>query len=389
MLSRYIGAHNVQNPEIWTQREVTLTADLKLTPVLVGVWDNGVDVSVFGDRIFTDPHPTASGAHGLAYDHQGNPSESWLFQLTPAQRQQYMTPSFRKEFQGFFDVDDGVNSPEAKAFREKFSTLTPDEIHEFFETAKIIQRYAHGTHVAGIAVRGNPAARVVIIRFDLGMEVSALPPTEDWARRIGADYQGVSEYLNTRNVRVVNMSWGVTPQDFELWLSRTTNAVDPAMRTRQATELFNIWREALENAIKNAPNTLFVCSAGNSDSDARFIQHVPSAFHLPNLIAVAAVNQAGDETSFTSYGSTVVVYADGYQVESSVPGGGTLRGSGTSMASPNVANLAAKLFALDSILTPEEVIDLIKRGATNSEDGRRHLIDEKRSVALLRDRVKN
>lgn len=59
------------------------------------------------------------------------------------------------------------------------------------------------------------------------------------------------------------------------------------------------------------------------------------------------------------------------------------------MASPNVANLAAKLFALDSILTPEEVIDLIKRGATNSEDGRRHLIDEKRSVALLRDRVKN
>ena len=160
------------------------------------------------------------------------------------------------------------------------------------------------------------------------------------------------------------------------------------MRKSQATELFNIWREALENAIKNAPNTLFVCSAGNSDSDATFIQHVPSAFHLPNLIAVGAVNQAGDETSFTSYGSTIVVYADGYQVESSVPGGGTLKGSGTSMASPNVVNLVAKLLALDSTLTPEQVIDLIKRGATTSEDGRRHLIDEKRSVALLRDRVR-
>jgi len=34
------------------------------------------------------------------------------------------------------------------------------------------------------------------------------------------------------------------------------------------------------------------------------------------------------------------------------------------------------------------VVDLIKRGATTSEDGRRHLIDEKRSVALLRERVK-
>jgi hypothetical protein len=56
--------------------------------------------------------------------------------------------------------------------------------------------------------------------------------------------------------------------------------------------------------------------------------------------------------------------------------------------SANVTNLAAKLFALDPLLTPEQVIDLIKRGATTSEDGRRHLIDEKRSVALLEEQVR-
>jgi subtilisin family serine protease len=95
------------------------------------------------------------------------------------------------------------------------------------------------------------------------------------------------------------------------------------------------------------------------------------------------VNQAGDETSFTSYGATVLVDADGYNVESYVPGGAKLRLSGTSMASPNVVNLAAKLLALDPALTPAQVIELIRRGATTSEDGRRHLIDEKRSVALL------
>jgi len=133
---------------------------------------------------------------------------------------------------------------------------------------------------------------------------------------------------------------------------------------------------------------VFVCSAGNTNSDAEFTQGVPAGLHLPNLITVGAVNQAGDDTSFTSYGSTVVVDADGYQVESNVPGGGTVRASGTSMASPNVANLAAKLFALDPSLTPEQVIDLIKRGATTSEDGRRHLIDEKRSVALLKEQAK-
>jgi hypothetical protein len=68
VLRRYVAAHNVQKPDIWAAREVTLSADQMLTPVLVAVWDGGVDVSVFGDRVFIDPHPTASGTHGLAYD---------------------------------------------------------------------------------------------------------------------------------------------------------------------------------------------------------------------------------------------------------------------------------------------------------------------------------
>ena len=58
------------------------------------------------------------------------------------------------------------------------------------------------------------------------------------------------------------------------------------------------------------------------------------------------------------------------------------------MASPNVVNLAAKLFALDPSLTPAQAIQLIKDGASTSEDGRRHLMDEKRSVALLQARMK-
>jgi subtilisin family serine protease len=53
------------------------------------------------------------------------------------------------------------------------------------------------------------------------------------------------------------------------------------------------------------------------------------------------------------------------------------------MASPNVVNLAAKLFALDPSLTPVQVIELIEKGATASEDGRLPLINPKASVALL------
>jgi subtilisin family serine protease len=94
------------------------------------------------------------------------------------------------------------------------------------------------------------------------------------------------------------------------------------------------------------------------------------------------VNAAGKETDLTSYGDTVVVYANGNEVASYVPGGSRLKMSGTSSASPSVANLAAKLIALDPSLTPVQVIELIKKGATAFEDGRLHLIDAKASVAL-------
>ncbi len=133
--------------------------------------------------------------------------------------------------------------------------------------------------------------------------------------------------------------------------------------------------------------------AATSRCDARSSRYWRSrhqrSWTLPNVIAVGAVNQAGDETPFTSYGPTVVVDANGYEVESYVPGGGTVRLSGTSMAAPQIVNLAAKLFALDPSLTPSEAIDLIKRGASASEDGRRHLIDPKHTVNLLAGRTRS
>ena len=382
ILGKYVTTHNVIKPDIWEARDVTLSAADKLTPVLVGIWDSGVDVSLFGEQVFTDPHPTASGAHGLSYLDEGGVSHAWLYPLTDAQEKEY--PNFRDELKGRLDVENGVDSSQAQMLQKKMSTYTPDQMHERAELQKVIGFYVHGTHVAGISARGNPAVRLVVARFNDQLPDLPFQPTPEWAHKLGADFLEMSKYFRTRNVRVVNMSWGDDPQEFEIWLSKTGGPSDPAERKKRAAELYAIWHDAVESAIKNAPNTLFVCAAGNSDSDASFLQDVPAGLHLPNLIAVGAVNQAGDETSFTSYGPTVAVDADGYDVESYVPGGAKLKLSGTSMASPNVTNLAAKLFALDPSLTPAQVIDLIKQGATPSEDGRRHLIDPKRTVELLR-----
>jgi subtilisin family serine protease len=381
VLKQYIAAHNVVKPDIWAAREVTITKDQNLSPVLVAIWDSGIDVSLFPDQLFTDPKPTPSGTHGIAFDDRGDPSATWLYPLTTEQQKAY--PEFRNQIQGRLDIENGIDSPEADALQKKFATLSAEEIHQLFEGDKVLGFYVHGTHCAGIAVRGNAAARLVVARFNDQLPDLPFAPTPEWARHLGAAFQQMSDYFRTRNVRVVNMSWGDEPQEFETWISKTGGGADPSARKQRAAELYAIWRAAIETAIKNAPNTLFVTAAGNSDSDSGFIEDVPASLHLPNLIAVGAVNQAGEETSFTSYGSTVVVDADGYNVESYVPGGARVRLSGTSMASPNVVNLAAKLFALDPSLTPAQVVDLIKQGASASEDGRRHLIDEKRSVALL------
>jgi len=384
VLSGYIDTHNVTKPDIWAAREVTLNAKEHLTPVLVGIWDSGVDVSIFGDQVFTDPHPTASGTHGLAYADDGSPSPSWLQPLTPAQQLQY--PDVRAQLKGLGDMSNAIDSPEAGALRLKFSTLSSDQINELSNLSKVFAPYIHGTHVAGIAIRGNPAARLVVARFDDQLPDFTFQPTTEWAHKMASDFEQISDYFRTRNVRVVNMSWGDDASEFEAWLSNTGAGADPAERKRRAAEIYAIWHDAVQNAIKNAPNTLFVCAAGNSDSDASFLQDVPAGLRLPNLLAVGAVNQAGDETSFTSYGPTVVVDSDGYEVDSYVPGGAKVKLSGTSMASPNVTNLAAKLFALGPSLTPAQAIELIKAGATTSEDGRRHLIDPKRSVELLRSK---
>ena len=131
-----------------------------------------------------------------------------------------------------------------------------------------------------------------------------------------------------------------------------------------------------------------LCEGGlvyaQEDSDNEFEEFSPSSFDLPNMITVGAVDQAGDETSFTSFGK-VDVYSNGFQVESYVPGGDRLPFSGTSMSSPNVVNLAAKLLAVDPSLTPAELREVIEAGCDEHQTGDRtvRLINPKKSMEML------
>src|SRR5678815_2370736 len=154
----------------------------------------------------------------------------------------------------------------------------------------------------------------------------------------------------------------------------------PDERKKIARDYFEIQKTALTKAFASAPDILFITAASNSNEDASFVEDIPAGIALPNLLTVGAVDKAGDEASFTSYGPTVVVHANGYQVESTIPGGDKLAESGTSMASPQVANLAAKILAVNPKLTPAQVIKLIRDTADKTPDGRRTLVNPKKAL---------
>ena len=164
----------------------------------------------------------------------------------------------------------------------------------------------------------------------------------------------------------------------------------PEERKALARKLFKIGDGGLREAIGGSPDVLFITSAGNSDNDVKFDEFYPSSYEYPNLLTVGAVDIAGDETSFTSLGK-VDIYANGFEVESYVPGGDRIPFNGTSMSSPQVLNLAAKLLALEPGLTVAELRQLILDGADEKalETRTIKLMNPKRSLELLQERQAN
>jgi len=252
------------------------------------------------------------------------------------------------------------------------------------EQLGLVGNYVHGTHVAGIALDGNPWARLVNARISFDYKLQPNPcPSLELAKRGALAHQAYVDFFKKNKVRVVNMSWGGNVKDGESSLEKCGIGKTTEERQKLARTYFEIEKNALIKAFSSAPDILFITAAGNSNSDSSFGELIPSSIVLPNLLTVGAVDKAGDEAPFTSYGPTVKVHANGYQVESYLPGGSRVALSGTSMSSPNVANLAAKILAMKPSLKPQEVIAIIQDTAEETSDGRRKLISPIKALQKL------
>ncbi len=380
--STYLAAHKVDKPDIWAARNVVLPPGRDHAPVTIAVWDSGIDTALFKDRVVME----APGRPALiAFDKYSNPATGELAPI-PADLRGKL-PQMKSRLKGFSDLQSNIDSPEASEVKRFLSALKPDEYKSTVEELGLAGQYIHGTHVAGIAVEGNPYARILNSRIEFSYTLLPDPcPSRELAERDARNAQAVVDFMKKNGARVVNMSWGGSVKGIEGDLELCNIGKTPDERKAIAREYFDMAKTALTRAFASAPDILFITAAGNSNQDATFVEDIPADIVLPNLMTVGAVDGAGDEASFTSYGPTVVAHANGYQVESVIPGGEKLAESGTSMAAPNVANLAAKILVVNPKLRPAEVIALIRDTADRTADGRRVLINPKKAVAAAEAR---
>ena len=377
VFTSYLAANKVQKADIWAARDVTLKPGEGKATVNVAVWDSGVDTKLFGQQVMRD----RKGAPlVIAFDKYSRAAKGELQPIPPELQGQL--PAMKSRTKGLSDLQSNIDSAEASEVKTFLSKLAPDQYKSAMEELGLVGNYSHGTHVAGITLLGNPYARLMVARLEFTHTLKPDPcPSLEGAFRDARAFNAYIGFMKKHGARVVNMSWGGNVTAIEGDLEQCGIGADPQARKQLARRYFEIGKTALTRAMAAAPGMLFITAAGNSGNDASFIEDIPAGIVLRNLLTVGAVDLAGDEAGFTSYGATVKVHANGYQVVSYMPGGDRVALSGTSMASPQVANLAAKMLAVNPSLTPQKLIKIIVSTADTSSDGRRHLIHPKKALA--------
>ncbi len=191
----------------------------------------------------------------------------------------------------------------------------------------------HGTHVAGIAAAaGNNGQGVAGVAWRSRIMPLAVQDYASGGLPIAAIVEALA-YAQKMGARVVNMSLGAYGAS-----------------------------QALQDAVNQTTNPIICAAAGNDGTNNDTKPHYPSNYTNANLIAVAATDQADKLASFSNFGaSSVDVAAPGVNIVSTyINGSGYAYLSGTSMASPMVAGIAALVFTQRAGLSAAQVVSLIK-----------------------------
>ena len=199
----------------------------------------------------------------------------------------------------------------------------------------------HGSHVAGIiaAVRTNDLGIQGVADKVLIMGVRNTPNGDERDKDVA---NGI-RYATDNGAKVINMSFGKS---------------------------YSWDKKIVDDAVKYAvsKDVLLIHAAGNDNKDLEVESNFPDPEYVDggkaaSWITVGAsawTNDGNIKANFSNYGKTKVdVFAPGVDINSTVPGSKYEKLSGTSMASPVVAGLAALIRSYYPKLTAVQVKDII------------------------------
>jgi len=210
----------------------------------------------------------------------------------------------------------------------------------------------HGTTVSGViaaslgdgnAVGVAPGADITGFRMGFG---------------VGLANQELTQMQNIATVDVANNSWGYNGFFYDNF----------------ATSTFSSTRAAIDNAVSNGRGglgTVITFSAGNGRQEGQDVNYHSFASSR-QTIAVGAIEQDGDISSFSTPGAAVLVSAPGTGIYTTdVQGsGGYSSGdyttiNGTSFSSPAVAGVSALMLEANADLGYRDVQEILAYSAVN------------------------
>ncbi len=212
----------------------------------------------------------------------------------------------------------------------------------------------HGTHVAGIigADRSNSLGIKGVADNVLIMGIRTVPDGDERDK----DVANAIRYAVDNGAKVINMSFGKG-------YVKDKQAVDEAARYAMANDVLLVQAAGNDgeniDKIPNYPNRYFVDSLGiNQGEGEGWLTVGASSWDKSDVIA-----------DFSNYGQkSVDVFAPGVDIYSSAPDSKYKESSGTSMAAPVVAGLAALIRSYYPAFSAIEVKNIIMESVVKIDD---------------------
>lgn len=221
-----------------------------------------------------------------------------------------------------------------------------DIVQKNFTTEGDDDSHGHGTHVAGtIFGQDVDGLRIGVAP---GVERALIGKVLGAGGGSSASIARAIQWAVNEGAHVVSMSLGIDfPGFVKLLIEREGLDVEPATsialeQYRANVNLFTALADTVQAHGAFGQGTLIVAASGNESRRPKFeIAASPPAAGT-GVLAVGALGESADGLSVARFSNNEVdVAAPGVDVISAKPGGGLVSMSGTSMATPHVAGVAA------------------------------------------------